>query len=268
MARPPRPTTRVDGDMNAITYHGETREFATISADWKESLNAGIVLERNDCSRLHSLKRATLHGGLYWGAFEGLLPNPEPEILECDQTFVIKHNWAAALSGSEADAGPVRLPFDRCAFEFRLNGRSVIGIATEFQALTEKLPSFFRMPCFVQFGEHWAHLSLGSFPFDQVRAICIALEAEVAMHSVVRASVSLNAKRAKVGKVALIDFHTVDLSRRARISNPVSASHGGTKIRLHFRRGHWRHFETTKTWIRWCLVGDPDIGFIQKDYSL
>jgi hypothetical protein len=42
---------------------------------------------------------------------------------------------------------------------------------------------------------------------------------------------------------------------------------------LHWRRGHWRtlhrgsEFEG-KTWVRRCLVGDPDRGFIHRDYKL
>lgn len=42
---------------------------------------------------------------------------------------------------------------------------------------------------------------------------------------------------------------------------------------LHWRRGHWRvlnrgsEFER-KTWVRRCLAGDPDRGFIDKDYRL
>ena len=42
---------------------------------------------------------------------------------------------------------------------------------------------------------------------------------------------------------------------------------------LHWRRGHWRtlHRATeaeTKTWIRKCLVGDPERGYIAKNYRL
>jgi hypothetical protein len=43
--------------------------------------------------------------------------------------------------------------------------------------------------------------------------------------------------------------------------------------RLHWRRGHWRvlhrfsEFED-RVWVRRCLVGDPDRGFVEKDYRL
>jgi hypothetical protein len=105
------------------------------------------------------------------------------------------------------------------------------------------------------------------FLWDQVKAICVALDAEVATSTVVRAPHKLNEKRIRDGKAPIVDYRVVDLSRRHRIANP-SGLHEGGKKRLHFRRGHWRHYETTKTWVRWCLVGNPDLGFIQKHYSL
>lgn len=37
---------------------------------------------------------------------------------------------------------------------------------------------------------------------------------------------------------------------------------------MHFRRGHWRHYQDHRTWIKWCLVGDPDLGFVDKHYKL
>lgn len=37
---------------------------------------------------------------------------------------------------------------------------------------------------------------------------------------------------------------------------------------LHFRRGHWRHYGEYKTWIKWMLVGDPELGFVDKMYKL
>lgn len=43
--------------------------------------------------------------------------------------------------------------------------------------------------------------------------------------------------------------------------------------RLHWRRGHWRtlgrlsEFER-RTWVRRCLVGDPEKGFVAKHYTL
>jgi hypothetical protein len=41
---------------------------------------------------------------------------------------------------------------------------------------------------------------------------------------------------------------------------------GANRKRLHLRRGHWRHFATYRTWIKWMMVGNPDLGFVDKEY--
>lgn len=41
-----------------------------------------------------------------------------------------------------------------------------------------------------------------------------------------------------------------------------------TNFAEHIDRAIWRRFETHKTWIKWTLVGDPDLGFIEKHYRL
>jgi hypothetical protein len=93
------------------------------------------------------------------------------------------------------------------------------------------------------------------------------LDAEVAVHSVVRAPHALNVKRKNEGKIPIFDHHIVKLSDRHRAS---AKRFGDThkSPRLHFRRGHWRHFQTHKTWIKWMLVGDPELGFVDKEYRL
>jgi len=104
----------------------------------------------------------------------------------------------------------------------------------------------------------------------QIRAILIALEARVASAEVIRADYKLNAAREKRGKLPLYDYHIVSLARRARTANPLPLDPDRhiTRRRLHFRRGHWRHYEKHKVWIEWMLVGDPDLGFIDKEYRL
>ena len=58
---------------------------------------------------------------------------------------------------------------------------------------------------------------------------------------------------------------------RRATRNIYDVSHGPPA--LHWRRGHWRinhrgsEFES-RSWIRRCLVGDPDKGFVRKAYRL
>lgn len=233
---------------------------------WAES-NRSFVLESNDCSRLHHLRDAAKNGRLIGadGAIEGgqsLSEHPQ-------HTFVVKHDWGRAFENAEGIDDSIRLPYEICGFEFRIGGRSLIAVAYD---ASEGV----KFTAFIQCREYWASVGgkkdieshVIKMMWDQIRAICIALDAEVATETVVRAPHKLNEKRARDGKPPLPDYRVVDLARRHRVANPLPGSGIGNKKRMHFRRGHWRHFETTKTWVRWCLVGDPDLGFIQKHYSL
>ncbi|HEY6225420.1 MAG TPA: hypothetical protein VIW26_16675 [Gemmatimonadales bacterium] len=228
-----------------------------------------LQLERNDCSRLHKLKEAAKSGWIIDGEKKdstGVLKGAE-HIVAIANTFVVKHDWASAFANAQDVAGEFCLPYNQCAFEFRLDGRNVILWAQElngeqsFTAFTETRKFWYCPPQDVK--DEFLR-----FLWDQVRAICIALDAEVAAHEVVRASVALNEKRARNGKVPLSDYRIIDLARRHRIANPSGGVSTGRKVRMHFRRGHWRHYDDRKTWIKWMLVGNPDLGFIQKHYSL
>lgn len=235
-----------------------------------------LAIERNDCSRLHKLKEAALKGNLIDGTKKGgeIIAPSQSALDKASNTFVVRHDWARAFEHS-ADwrSGEFKLPYDLCCFEFRLDGRTVIlwAMNTENVADCEGPMSF---TAFVECGDCWYSPpgtpvdDFESYLWDQVRAICISLDADIAISTIERAPLALNDKRQKAGKLPLSDFHIVDLAKRHRIANPSGAAGEGTKKRLHFRRGHWRHFETSKTWVKWCLVGNPDLGFISKEYRL
>lgn len=115
--------------------------------------------------------------------------------------------------------------------------------------------------------------ALGSCFGRQIRAISIALEARVAEKEIVRAPFKLNRKREQGGKLPIYDHHVVNLSRRGPRGLPrdrdlIPNEDKRRAPRLHFRRGHWRHYATHKTRIAWMLVGNHDLGFIDKEYRL
>lgn len=239
--------------------------------EWQPELK----LERNDCSRLHKLKELLQDGNVLdvkdaKVTLEG--EDIRQSFLKCDKTFVVQHDWARAFEGAEDfDGGDIKLPFDTCCFEFRMSGRTVVVFYSSLLAdnlttsvVIETGPTWFSPPFASTKNEKWFQ-----FLHAQVKAICVALEAEVAVTHVERAPSALNKKRERQGKAPLADYHVVDLNRRRRIENPTARGEPtGRHVRLHFRRGHWRHYETHKTWIKWMLVGDPDLGFIQKHYRL
>lgn len=84
----------------------------------------------------------------------------------------------------------------------------------------------------------------------------------------------LNKARIKRGKLPISSERrvlTINTAAVRRIAQKPAGTHESP--RLHWRRGHWRilhrgsEFES-QTWVRRCLVGDPERGFIHKDYRL
>jgi hypothetical protein len=251
--------------LKATESHKADLQARIAALEELRAWNPALVLERNDCSRLHKVKEANAAGRVISGGEDHHVAEVSLPLLALEHTFVVKHDWAAALEGAETGTDDFQLPYERCAFEFRIGGRTVI---VAFGTVGDDM----RFTSFIEAGDFWYSAREMTEPvayaYSQVRGICIALDAEVATHSVVRAPHKLNEKRARQGKLPLLDFHVVDLSRRHRVSNGSNHPGAGTRKRLHFRRGHWRHYETSKTWVKWCLVGDPDLGFIQKSYIL
>jgi len=191
-----------------------------------------------------------------------------PVIIDKAHVFLIEHDWAAAFKNSDI-AGETKAPHEICCFEMIVNDHRVCSLSCSDD-------SRFGSVLFVQTPHGWAGLAgsalnkcpIAMFVAGQVRAICISLDAEVAQTEVVRAPYKLNAARAERGKLPLFDYRVVSLAKRSRASAFPSIAEPGHHKRLHWRRGHWRHFTAYKTWIKWMLVGDPDLGFVDKHYRL
>lgn len=235
--------------------------YQTGLVSWLES--APFVLQANECSRAHKL-------------LEAISADPERSrtagIVKTSTPFVVRHDWLATMGDDVVSdyAGTVKLPYEACLFEFKVNGRYAMVLALQKEGEDPKAQPF------LQVGEEWyaggeedcGPNTAFNYLWQQVVAICAVLDAEVATHNVQRAPHALNVKREKAGKLPLMDFHIIDLSKRSRASVAAGSGASGGHKRLHFRRGHWRHFEASKTWVRWCLVGNPDLGFIAKEYRL
>lgn len=84
----------------------------------------------------------------------------------------------------------------------------------------------------------------------------------------------LNKARAKAGRLPLSSetrVLTLNLAAVRGIAKPAEGSHESP--RLHWRRGHWRVLHRgepaeRRTWIKRCLVGDVDKGWVHKDYRM
>lgn len=214
----------------------------------------------------------------------------EQELFQDANVFVIEHDWWSAINKAEEFAGgSFRLPFDICIFEFVISGRPVIALATNYGELIED-PSrneilmqiavkslvgwAFSVEIYSHSGDGWTpikqkwddpYTNLVRLLGEQIKAACVALEAEVATSTMIRAP-HAGAGRERT-EFPPVEYRTISLRKKARAAE-LPGGTGKPGRRLHFRRGHWRHLPTLKTWVRWTMVGDPDLGFIEKEYRL
>lgn len=265
-----------------------------IIAELREWWEGTFVLQRPSGSAYHRFVDACENGqvALLLGKNEGdrFRRGTVNDIttLQGRQSFVVEHDWARAFEGAQDfDAGEVHLPYDRMVFEFLISGKRVCALLSKNYEMERIAPVIetkvggWVWPNFIyERGERGVEPSrvsgdkaldgMRQLLLKQIRAICISLEAEVATTEIVRAPHKLNRSREKNGRAPLIDYHVVKLAHRARAATLPEASdtEKRTSPRLHFRRGHWRHFQNHKTWVKWMLCGNPDLGFIDKHYRL
>ena len=103
----------------------------------------------------------------------------------------------------------------------------------------------------------------------KVMRCLIAMEANGIKLEAVMPDHKLNKAREKRGKVLLHEYSIVKIDPEAtkRAISEAGGSHASP--RLHWRRGHVRHFQDgTKTLVRACLVGDASLGMVDHDYKL
>lgn len=213
-------------------------------------------------------------------------------------SLLVEHDWAALLGSNASTVGEWRAPYDAQCFEFQFVGGwrafAFVGNGDATMSMTVAI----RMPRNLAPGEGVVWITDGAtfellpdrphlvwqppeskpvpqidplvaFLFAQVRATSIMLDAEVAATEAIRAPYNTNQPPKELAALPALSHHVVRLSRKPRRYAPVPGEREkGRERRLHFRRGHWRHFATWKTWINWMLVGNPDLGFVDKDYRL
>jgi len=234
--------------------------------------SAGFTIEENKCSRLSSLTTALLNDEVVAYDDDQKYVNDMTQVdLSELHSFVIKHDWHVMLKSVNPLDKEIRLPFDECSFEFIVNG--VVFIYWIWGELKKNYR--WNAIIFMKGLNTWLALAvphpddydISQFLWKQINAICVVLDAEVVKTEVIRAPYKLSKKRIKKGKTPLSDYHIINLAKRHQITNPLHG-HSGTKHRWHFRRGHWRHYEDHKTWIKWYFAGDPALGIIEKHYTV
>lgn len=227
------------------------------------------------------------------------LPSPHDPYL-----FLVQHDWAAAMANAtEINQGiEFMAPAPKCCFEFKISGRRVIALAIADENGSINIsdnwqgnggvlvfvntshgwcPANAKDERFMDGGPGWERIPevdgeelvsrLEDLVCKQIRVICVCLEAQAIATEAVHAPYKMNRARERKGKLPIYSYHIVSLLHRRRyerLPDDLRDGEKGTKRRLHFVRGHWRHYPNHKTRIKWHLRGDPDLGFIDKEYRL
>lgn len=275
----------VGKEMASIPFAGHDERAALASEKLRGWQASEPKMQSPGGSGWHKLVEAYESGKVF-----SVWPEGEPAftleayIGDPPHIFVVEHDWGAAFDGAtDIEGGEYHLPYEHCAFEFRINGVRTIMSAID---MTDEKGRFGSAMIFMEGSDgYWLCGTMGDYKVmdgagggdniasvahmiaKNIRALCIGLDAEVIVRDVVRAPVKLNQARERSHKVPLPDHSVVRLAHRSRVA-PLAPSSDDPKWhpRLHFVRGHWRHYDNHKTWVRWHLRGDPDLGFIDKHY--
>lgn len=233
------------------------------------------IIQKNEASRAYKLAETILAKNLLPVAYnrtisdfkvmaDGMMKSP---------AIVVKHNWAQALGNlceKEDKVISIKLPYPTCLFEFMVHGKCVIVMASEQPDGTVGYLHFVEFEKDRWFECHRTDPELETMMAglrQQIEAICVALDSEIADTTESHPPEALNKKRLKAGKLPLRSHHVVDLSKRFKAKRSVPSEDGPARsVRLHWRRGHWRHLPAQRIWINWMLVGNIDLGFVDKHY--
>lgn len=264
------------------------------------ALKGGMKLEKPQGSSLHHFRQY-----LEESTMDNMDDDEVDFLMNEFQSVVIEHDWAAAFANVPGmlDEGEVPMPFDATCFEFRISGLRLLvmmldkecflvtGINNRWYVSDERF-YFHDNGTFTLSGG--GPITRGGFAVSeaqqflaflgqQIRAACIMLDAGVAEADAQEPSPALNKHRAKRGQSPLKAYHVVRLHRKHAPRGEVGPA-TGRHVRAHVRRGHWRHYQDggsgheqftdkdgylrSRTWINWMVVGDINLGFVDKEYRL
>lgn len=236
--------------------------------EFQASCDIAMQLNHNDQPRAHNIVEAARLKKIIItdNEFKTISPDDIDLVVGKAQKFLVSTDFAALIDDDIYNDSDFMLPYQHCIFEFVINDRPMVNICFDVDGIKNCI-------ALVKTNDYWwlvteegKDINYCNYMWMQIKALCIAIESGITDNEIVSAPRRINESREKKGKQKISDYHVVSLGKRFYAR---SASHSGDAMyrqRLHFRRGHWRHYEDTKVWIKWCLAGDPSLGFINKHY--
>jgi hypothetical protein len=77
-----------------------------------------------------------------------------------------------------------------------------------------------------------------------------------------------NARRIKDGKIPIYETKMLVINTQDTLTSKAGIGYSHASPRQHLRRGHIRRLESGNIWVNSCVVGDPNKGSINKQYSV
>ncbi|MBA89209.1 MAG: hypothetical protein CMJ43_00815 [Phyllobacteriaceae bacterium] len=197
--------------------------------------------------------------------------------------FLCQDDWDAKCQRIDGyGTGPFKAPFDYTIFELVIGTIRVFCLMDAADSVEPSCavlavhPDGFLMPYttfFLVEGE-WRRSAARPYGANQlieiisrqIKAMSVLLEAGAVEANEQVISTRLNQKRLKSGKPALPNYYILTLRTRLREAGASKPYQG--VVRQHFRRGHWMRRKGVRVWRKWALVGNPDLGFVSKDYRI
>lgn len=101
--------------------------------------------------------------------------------------------------------------------------------------------------------------------FNALVEFCLTVNCENVLQEKIEPSRVLNQSRARKGKTPFYSYHFLTIPSPATESKASSAGHSSPRV--HLRRGHLRRLSGGRvTWVRNTIVGNPDLGVVEKTY--
>lgn len=245
-------------------------------------------LTRPETSRLHQAIEAWPNSDLrrVWADAQVILVDYDAYRLMAEKVEMTDGDEAAPL------------PFGTTAFEFIVDGNPAI-VVRAFNAkanahelsIARRLIDNWTLVTWIWRDGNWVHSARSTyeaqafssttaqairdawldFALNQTDAVCWLIDVHLFDLSRTPGPEKLNAQRVRKGRLPLYDFHTLTLRGRED-RTAVGAGGDGGQLRLHIRRGHTHTFHTKagpkRQWVKSMWVGNPDLGFVDKQYRL
>lgn len=243
-----------------------------------------LELERIEYSRIPKLLAALKAGSVGYMPDRDLLTDQraaaatEKLAHECEK-FIVNNSYKTMIKNKEelTDA-EWHCPYNLSCFEFHMKANDKFLYFIVFMLDVDGEREFNIAVNVRQNGEDFWFLS-GQSPdanvlplaptlIEEIRAICILLDADVVVKQQHRVAARINDQRGEIKDLPEYEFHTLQLRKSVRYEGTeIIGDEKRRSPRLHLRRGHWRRVGSYKTWVRWSVVGDATLGIVDKQYK-